>query len=387
MDETANTSTIVNAILYPVFQVTCFLSMLGAASIIGTYVAFRELRSTSRQLLVFLSAMDFVTALANSYALFNNFTNTTTPCQVQAGVAIFSSLSSFFWTIFMAIFLFLTIVFERQTLARRLVIVFHLLAWGIPATVTITAAALDVLGLDVKSLRAHHQRSLVVTGGWCYVKGACLGSDNGCSPRWYDRRYFELWVLLAGAAWEIATFFLCLIFYLGIKVYIYKESRKPAETFLTRGLFTAATSVDRKLLFIPLTFLLLHVWSIIRDIVSFWQLISLEGQIWLIALEGIGDCGQGAANAIMFCLFTEVVRTKLKKSITGCFSCCRDGDKSSTKTTTRPAKLEDSEDDGWTYDKIKKVKENLLSCEGRPAAEADEMEVSDGSSLLSDMAS
>ena len=32
-----------------------------------------------------------------------------------------------------------------------------------------------------------------------------------------------LWVFLAGAAWEIATFVLCIVFYFGIKIHIYKE--------------------------------------------------------------------------------------------------------------------------------------------------------------------
>lgn len=32
-------------------------------------------------------------------------------------------------------------------------------------------------------------------------------------------------------------------------------------------------------------------------------------------LQGIGDTGQGAANGIIFCLFTEVVRVRLVKAL------------------------------------------------------------------------
>ena len=227
----ANGSSIVNAVLYPLFQVTCFLSMFGSLSIILTYAAFADLRSTSRRLLVYLSLMDFGTALANSYGLFSAFSSTTIGCKIQAGVAIFTSLSSFLWTISLGAFLFATIVLERQTLARRLVVLFHVLAWGIPIVVTSAAAALDVLGLDVQTIGDDEKRSLVVTGGWCYVKGACrqnttsfnISDRNNCTPAWYDETYYMLWVFLAGAAWEIATFVLCIVFYFGIKIHIYKE--------------------------------------------------------------------------------------------------------------------------------------------------------------------
>ena len=49
--------------------VSAVLSIIGSLLIISTYVLWKDLRTTTRRLLVYLSACDFVTALFNLIGL------------------------------------------------------------------------------------------------------------------------------------------------------------------------------------------------------------------------------------------------------------------------------------------------------------------------------
>ena len=124
---------------------TCILSILGAGLIILTYVAFRDLRTTARQLLVNLSIADIIVAASHFVGLFHfqqfipyysphNSTvpNTDTLCKVQAAFTMFGSLSSFLWTMAIAVYMFVIIVLKKPEAARKLVFFFYPLCWGIP---------------------------------------------------------------------------------------------------------------------------------------------------------------------------------------------------------------------------------------------------------------
>ena len=223
----------VSSAWFYVLQITCFLSMFGSATIIFTYVAFDDLRSTSRRLLVFLSIADFGTALANSVGMFEQFPDSSPGCKIQASIAIFFSLSSYFWTVHIAVFIYLALVKERQSGGGPLLVVFHILAWGVPLLIVALAAGFGVLGVDqtaansVRVNRTGHVYSISsVTAGWCFLKAPNC-NETTCSPSWYTKSVYKGWLVLASVSWEILALLLCSVLYFLIKYYVRKEVRFP----------------------------------------------------------------------------------------------------------------------------------------------------------------
>ena len=158
---------------------TCVLSVLGASLIILTYLLFKDLRTTARQLLVNLSVADICVAGSHFVGLFSNFERflpqynphwngqtTDALCSIQAAVTMCGSIASFLWTIALAFYMFVVIVKRRPDLAKKLVYVFYPLCWGIPIALTIGFGAAGFLGFEdsadvgksfiVESLYHHH---------------------------------------------------------------------------------------------------------------------------------------------------------------------------------------------------------------------------------------
>ena len=155
---------------------TCVLSILGASLIILTYVAFRDLRTTARQLLVNLSIADIVVAASHFVGLLavldlyresnpcsasrqlsgDNVSATIIAketvdnviCQVQGGFTLFGTLGSFLWTIAVAVYLFVVIVADKPSLGRRLRFVFYPVCWGIPAGIAVAFGVKGYLGFE-----------------------------------------------------------------------------------------------------------------------------------------------------------------------------------------------------------------------------------------------
>lgn len=143
-------------------SLTCILSILGAGLIIFTYVAFKDLRTGARELLVQLSIADICVALSHMIGVIVNLPKHAHPChdpvvedgtrdvvcEVQAGVTMFGVVSSFLWTLAVAIYLLVIIVFEKQVVGKRLRFVFYPVCWGIPLVLAIVFGCLGYLGFD-----------------------------------------------------------------------------------------------------------------------------------------------------------------------------------------------------------------------------------------------
>ena len=141
---------------------TCVLSIFGAGLIIFTYVAFKDLRTGARELLVQLSIADICVALSHMVGVLVNLPKHAHPChnpvvedgstdvvcEVQAGVTMFGVVSSFLWTLAVAVYLLVIIVFEKQVVGRRLRFVFYPICWGIPLTLAIVFGCQGYLGFD-----------------------------------------------------------------------------------------------------------------------------------------------------------------------------------------------------------------------------------------------
>ena len=119
------------------------LSIIGASIIIATYFCFDDLRSNGRKILTFLSVADFLTAFGNILGItwyevkdrleVENCTGSCdSMCKTHATITIFSSNSSYLWTVVMALHLFVTIVTMRRFWQDFHFRLFHAACWGFP---------------------------------------------------------------------------------------------------------------------------------------------------------------------------------------------------------------------------------------------------------------
>ena len=142
---------------------TCVLSVFGASLIILTYVLFKDLRTTARQLLVNLSVADIFVAGSHFAGLLTNYrrfstkpcfytngdvSTTDTWCDIQGGLTMFGTIASFLWTIGVAVYLLFVIVLRRPVAAKRLVYTLYVLCWGIPAALVIAFGVAGYLGFE-----------------------------------------------------------------------------------------------------------------------------------------------------------------------------------------------------------------------------------------------
>ena len=117
-------------------------SMFGSVIIIVTYVAFPDLQTSGRRLLVYLSIADFFTALGNLFGILWYILKDEMPvtvghnfCQFHAVLTICSSISSFLWTVVIAVHLYLCIVKGSKQTALCLFPYFHLICRLLPGKV------------------------------------------------------------------------------------------------------------------------------------------------------------------------------------------------------------------------------------------------------------
>ena len=123
--------------------VMSILSIIGTSIIMLTYYCFDDMRSVGRKMLVFLSLADFLTAVGNILGITWYYVKENlgivdcsgtcfAMCETHAILTIFSSNSSYLWTVAMALHLYVTIVVRKQWLNDKSFAVFHGVCWGFP---------------------------------------------------------------------------------------------------------------------------------------------------------------------------------------------------------------------------------------------------------------
>lgn len=280
-------------------SITTILSFFGTLAIIISFFAWKDIRTASRRILVYISAADFLTSVATITAMASFWIKgkeTKDVCSVQSILGTFSVLSSFFWTVFMALYLYIAICRKNVFLAKRLLLPFHVCGWGIPAVIVCGAFFGKKLGNNDNK----------VTSGWCWINE---------DLNWPDQ---VLWMLLAGKLWEIMAYFTIVVLYALVK----RSMKKERAGLLTYNDVMQAQKVERKLICIPLIFVFLRIWGTIR----FFLLVA-KGPKYkstsdlLLILQGIGDNAPGFANFLLFFLFTEKCLGNFRLWIT-CNSTC-----------------------------------------------------------------
>ena len=184
--------------------VTSALSFFGTLFIIVSFFAWKDIRTTSRRILVYISTADFFTSVATIAAITSFWISgreSKKVCFVQSIVGTLSVLCSFFWTVFMALYLYFAVCRKNSRLAQRLMLLFHVFGWGIPAVIVSIAVSENKLGDNGDK----------VTSGWCWVSE---------SLEWKEQ---VIWMLLAGKLWEIMAFLAIAVLYALIKRNMTKE--------------------------------------------------------------------------------------------------------------------------------------------------------------------
>ncbi|XP_007900248.1 G-protein coupled receptor 157 [Callorhinchus milii] len=300
-----------------IISISCCCSFLGSTLIIATHGLWPDLRTKPRQLLVYLSVADLLSAVSYLYGVLRDFDSSSWDCVLQGALSTFANTSSFFWTVAIAIYLYIIIVRSDQHLAGSLCVLFHAVSWSVPLVITVAAVSLRKIGYDASD----------VSVGWCWV--SILAEDH------------FLWMLLTGKIWEFIAYITLPILYIRIKKHINRAHEALSEyrpiLSSSSSYHSRSSSADLKLTLIPIIFILLRIWSTVRFILTLCGSPVVENRL-LVTLHGVGNTFQGAANCIMFILCTKPIRLRLISSL--CSFCRNEDDKSmesESKITSRQA--------------------------------------------------
>ncbi|KAF6108961.1 G protein-coupled receptor 157 [Phyllostomus discolor] len=281
-----------------VVLLSCVLSALGSGLLVATHALWPDLRSRARRLLLFLSLADLLSAVSYFYGVLQDFSGPSWDCVLQGALSTFANTSSFFWTVAIALYLYLSIVRATRGHGGLLLWAFHVVSWGVPLTITVAAVILKKIGYDASD----------VSVGWCWI-------DLEAEDR-------VLWMLLTGKLWEMLAYVTLPVLYLLIRKHINRahEALSEYRPILSEAhrLQHHSSMADKKLVLIPVIFICLRVWSTVRFVLTLCGSPAVQTPV-LVVLHGIGNTFQGGANCIMFVLCTRAVRTRL---LSLCCCCC-----------------------------------------------------------------
>eukprot|EP00731_Ephydatia_muelleri_P014851 Em0008g571a len=304
------------------------LSCMGSVLIVYVYLRWPAVRSGSRAIITYLAIADFVTGFgyimgSSNYLQYTSYVDVTampastkvelcdnlfTPvCKIQSFLTTSSSMMSFLWTLILAIYLHTTVVKNRIRLAQQLVPLYHVIAWGLPTILIFVMLATDVLGY-----------SPVASANWCFI------GVNG------DNTLRIAMIMVGGKFLEIITYVVALVLFVStsIRLRIQKDGALLLHQSQDQAKVAMIQQVDRKLLFIPIVFILLRIWGTLEFI--FTEVYSkyfctnspafLGVLLALRFLQAIGDGGQGWSNAILYIFNSPNIRNLLLKDLTTCCS-------------------------------------------------------------------
>ncbi len=207
-------------------MVSSVASVVGSCLIIISFAVWSDLRTTARAILVFLAIADLFTALGYLFASilflanYNKY-NDIPPslCTFQSFITTAFPISSFLWTANLAVYLFVSITLRKAKMAKKLMLLFHITAWGIPLLLCIPGAAAMVLG-GQKQVAASTQGTVA----WCWVSFN-NSFDNRSSVDDARFRLTELHMmeLVFGKLWEICVFIIAIVLCVSVKISLQKK--------------------------------------------------------------------------------------------------------------------------------------------------------------------
>lgn len=201
--------------------VSCSLSVVGAILTILPYLLWKDIRTGLRKIITFLAIADLITALGYIMGSVNYFiyhkrieagektehacTKFDEVCQIQAYITSWSSLSSFWWTSILALYIYWTVVKGEFQVVNKLFPIYHIIAWGSPLLTMLPLLFTGSLGY-----------SRFAAESWCFIKG-----DHG---RDYSLSFMTIVKTFAGGkAVEIGTYLWVIALYTTIHYNIRKK--------------------------------------------------------------------------------------------------------------------------------------------------------------------
>ena len=157
--------------------VTCSMSVIGVLVMLYTYIAFKKYRNKAREIILHISLMDFMVALANfigivvdfdsllysyenniargksephQFHVINNF------CIAQAAFAVYGTICSLLWTTAFTVYFYILILGDDTKLSRRVSYSFYWICYGLPVIIIGWLSGTGKIGY-----------SPVGGGGWC----------------------------------------------------------------------------------------------------------------------------------------------------------------------------------------------------------------------------
>lgn len=188
--------------------------------LINIYTAnrWKDIRTGSRSVVTFLAIADFFTAFGYIIGSVNYVIHLGKPagspgcsqfstiCTIQSFITSWSSLSSFLWTVALALYLYCTIVRNKVVLATKLIPYFHVVCWGAPILICLPLLIAGKLGY-----------SPYAAATWCYITQRVSPVEHGL------KMDTVIWLFLGGKFWEILSYFLVVGLYIAIKLQVRKQ--------------------------------------------------------------------------------------------------------------------------------------------------------------------
>ncbi|XP_028413145.1 G-protein coupled receptor 157-like [Dendronephthya gigantea] len=255
-----------------------------------------------------MTSTDFLSAASNISGVWHQTQTATPACQIEGFIIIFSMTSSFFWTSCLTIHLYLIIMNKNHLISTsKKMFIFHAVGWGLPLILAFIALGGNALGPS-PALNKNESYIKLTTGGWCWIKD------------FHDDRKTLAWTMMTSKFWELSSYLLitvlCLTIFLTLRFKI-QETDSIGEDTLAE-----ARKVERRMMFIPIAFILLRIWGTVRYF-AFLSTLSVRTSVLknipLYAMQGLGDSGQGFANSIFFGISNKRVFEYWKYVITGFF--------------------------------------------------------------------
>lgn len=259
-----------------------FLGGAGALFFIISYIAFPDLRTKSRQLLLFLSLADFGQALRFLTLRFDWSSPSACTCQSLFGIWV--ATASFFWTACISVYVYIVVKNPNKLFPTWGYRLFHAVSWGYPTVFCLTVLAVNptvTVGSDVP---------------WCFL-------DPRSHVAWrvigYAMPLLACWVITASmyvmASWHIDQ---------GTHFIPHTSDRNSPHEAEMRELQT-------KFKLIPCVFIILRVWDAAYHAYTaiFQTVAPLSG--WYLQLMVFGDASQGLFNCLIFICLTRKIRSRM----------------------------------------------------------------------------
>ena len=171
------------------------------------YLCLREIRKGAQKVITLLAIADFFTAFGYLIGAGNFLTHYRETdhdacklfeviCEIQNFITTWSSLCSFAWTSFFALYFYLIVVQNKHALAIRLLPWQNIVAWGIPLVIVLPILIVGRLGY-----------APYAASNWCYIE------DNDYKQDLKNSITTISLIFVAGKFWEILSYFIVLVVY------------------------------------------------------------------------------------------------------------------------------------------------------------------------------